>query len=72
MSATVWAKLVTEIAKVVGNWQVSKERNRLQYRIEAAQNYVFVNEKSGEYKDIADAKADKLLLHFRKRIFDSN
>ena len=72
MSATVWAKLATEIAKVVGNWQVSKEKARLKYQIEAGQNYVFVNEKDGEFKNITDKRKEKLLVHFRKRLFDSN
>lgn len=66
------AKAVAEIAKVVGNWQVSKDRNRLLYRIEAAMKYVFVKEKTGEFKDIDDKKQEKLLLHFRKRVFDEN
>ena len=66
------AQAVAEIAKIVGNWQVSRDRNRLMYQIEAAQNYVFVNNKEGEYKDISDDKQKKLLLHFRKRVFDSN
>ena len=72
MSATVWAKLVTEIANVVGNWQVSKEKARLMYRIEAGQSYVFVNEKDGQYKEVTPDKQKKLLVHFRKRIFDAS
>lgn len=66
------AQAVAKIAEVVGNWQVSKERNRLLYRIEASTNYVFVDEKVGEYKDIDDKRQKKLKLHFRKRIFDSS
>lgn len=66
------AQAIAEIAKVVGNWQVSSERKRLNYRLEAAENYVFVNEKSGQYNGISDKKKDQLLYHFRKRIFDSN
>lgn len=66
------AKAIAEVAKVVGNWQVSKDRNRLLYRIEAAVNYVFILEKVGEYSEIDDKRQKKLLKHFRKRIFDSN
>ena len=66
------AQATAEIAKIIGNWQVSKERNRLMYRIEASTNYVFVDEKTGEYADIDDKKEKKLKLHFRKRIFDSS
>ena len=72
MAIEWWAKAVAEVAKVVGNWQVSKEKNRLLYRLEASENYVFVSEKVGEYKDITDEKQKKLFLHFRKRIFDSS
>ena len=68
----LWAQAVAEVAKVVGNWQVSKERNRLLYRLEASTDYVFVDEKSGEYKDIDEKKQKKLKAHFRKRIFDSS
>lgn len=64
------AGMVAQIAKVVGNWQVGSERARLMYRIEAAQDYVFVNERTGEYKNIDFSRATKLLLHLRKRIFD--
>ena len=72
MEVGLWAQAVAEVAKVVGNWQVSKERNRLLYRIEASTNYVFVDEKSGEYKDLDEKKQKKLKKHFRKRIFDSS
>jgi len=72
MSVEWYAKAVAEVAKVVGNWQVSKERNRLMYRIEAATKYVFVDEKSGEFLDINDKRQKKLKKHFRKRIFDSS
>lgn len=72
MSLSIWAGFGKEVAKVVGNWQNSKDRNRLLYRLEAAQNYVFVNERDGEYKDVEPGRAKKLLLHFRKRIFDSS
>ena len=65
-------KAVTEIAKVVGNWQNSKDRNRLLYRIEAAMQYVFVSEKFGKYKKLDDKRQRKLLQHFRKKIFDAS
>ena len=66
------AKAVAEIAKVVGNWQVSKNRNRLLYRIEAAIKYVFVSERFGEYENIDEKRQAKLLKHFRRRIFDAS
>lgn len=66
------AKAVAEIAKIVGNWQVSTDRRRLMYRLEAAQEYIFVDEKGGKYKEVSEKKQEKLKLHFRKRVFDSN
>jgi len=66
------AQAIAGIAKVVGNWQVSKERNRLLYRIEASTEYIFVDEKSGEYSEIDEKKQKKYKLHFRKRVFDAS
>lgn len=48
-----------------------KKIKRLEYRIEAAMNYIFVIEKSGQYSNINEDKQKAFLLHFRKRIFDS-
>ena len=45
---------------------------RLRYRIEAAMQYVFVDEKVGEYADFNEAKRQKYKRHFRKRIFDAS
>jgi predicted component of type VI protein secretion system len=47
-----------------------KKNKRLNYRIEAAMQYVFVTEKTGEYRKISKTKQNKLRLHYRKRIFD--
>ena len=47
-----------------------KKEKRNQYRLEAATQYVFVTEKSGEYSGIDEEKQKKLQLHFRKRLFD--
>ncbi len=43
---------------------------RLNYRIEAAMQYVLVDQKAGEYKNITDKRQAKLKEHFSKRIFD--
>jgi len=66
------AKAVAEIAKVVGNWQVSAERRRMQKAIATAEEYIFVNEGAGEYENIPLAKKGKLLRHFCKRFFTLN
>lgn len=52
------------------NYDIKKEKRHL-YQIEAGMNYVFVSEKSGEFKDISDDRQKKLLEHYRKRLFDA-
>jgi hypothetical protein len=49
-----------------------KTIKRLKYQLEAAQNYIFVDEMSGEYGGMKESKLKKWKLHFRKRAFDSN
>ncbi len=66
------AKAIAEVAKVVGNWQVSRERRRLKVGLEAAEKYIFVNEQGGEFKDISVDRKWKLLAHYRKRFFAHN
>ncbi len=66
------AKAIAEVAKVVGNWQVSRERRRLKEGLEAAEKYIFVNEKEGEYGKIDTDRQWKLLRHYRKRFFAHN
>lgn len=67
---TAIANAITEGAKALGNFLTGKELNRLRYQVEAGFNYVFVDEKSGQYKDISDDEQKKLKIHFRKQIFD--
>lgn len=69
---------ITEIAgtikegfKVIGQYLAGKEIARLKYQLESAQNYIFVDEKSGEYAGISAEKQKDLKIHFRKRAFDS-
>jgi len=66
---TIFARMITEVAKVVGNWQTGKERKKLVSCKEAAQRYIFANEGDGQYKNISDDRRVKLLIHFRKRFF---
>jgi hypothetical protein len=47
-----------------------KKIKRLEYRIEAAMQYVFVDERSGRYKNISSGKKAEMKTHYRKRIFD--
>ena len=66
------AGAVAEVAKVIGNWQVSRERNKMKSAIDAGEKYIFVNERQGEFEDITDKRKNQLLLHFRKRFFANN
>lgn len=74
MSVTAVSEIAAAIKegfKVLGQYLSGKELARLKYQLEAAQSYIFVNERSGEYKDVKPARAEELLAHFRKRVFDS-
>ena len=39
---------------------------------EAAEKYIQVNEKSGEFRDISDERKTKLLLHYARRFWHYN
>lgn len=66
------AEAVKEVSRVIGNWQVSREKNRMQAAIESGERYILVSEKDGEYKDISEERRKQLLRHFRKRFFAYN
>jgi hypothetical protein len=63
---------IKEVAGLVRDLVAGKEVARLKYRAEAGMNYIFVDEKVGEYKDVSAKKQEELKLHFRKRVFDEN
>ena len=66
------AQAIAEVARVIGNWQVSTKRRRMQAALDSAERYIFVNNKEGEYAGITDERKSQLLLHFRKRFFAYN
>jgi len=66
------AQAVAEIAKVVGQWMASADRRKLEAAKDAAEKYIFVNEKSGEFAGISEEKQKDLLSHYRKRFFAYN
>lgn len=70
-TATSIAKAIEKVADLIAQVLSGSVVRRLNYRLEAAQNYIFVNEKTGQYKELADNKRDEYLMHFRKRVFDS-
>ena len=66
------AKAITEGFKLLGQYLSGKEMARVKYQLEAAHQYIFVDEKAGEYGDIKPEKQKDLKIHFRKRVFDSS
>jgi hypothetical protein len=66
------AQAIAEVAKVIGNWQVSSERRRMRAALDSAEKYIFVNEKSGQFAELTEPKQKQLLAHFRKRFFAYN
>lgn len=71
-TATAIAKAIEKVADVLAQILSGAALRRLHYRIEAGMNYVFVDEKVGQYKDISDERQKDLKLHFRRRIFDES
>lgn len=68
------AEAVKEGAKVWNTWLASADKRRMaatikrQNRaIEAAESYIDVDMKTGQYKDITDDRKEKLKIHFTKR-----
>jgi hypothetical protein len=61
-----------EVAGLIREFVSTADVRRLRYRVEAATQYVFVDEGSGEYAKISEDAKKKLKLHFRKRIFDES
>lgn len=43
---------------------------KLKYNKEAGQQYIFVDEKIGKYRDMTDSNIKAWKLHWRKRAFD--
>ena len=72
-------KIVETVGKIFGfgtNLTDPKQADiktikRLRYQLEASHNYIFVNEKAGEFKEITDERKNDLFLHYRKQSFDS-
>lgn len=69
---TALTEAVREVSGLIRELVAGAEVRRLKYRTEAAMEYIFVNEKAGEYKDIKEDRREKLKLHFRKRVFDES
>ena len=70
-SISAIATAIAEGFKTLRDFMSGKEIRRLRYQIEAAQNYIFVDEESGQYAGINEKEKRDHKIHFRKQVFDS-
>ena len=63
---------IAEAIKEFFKWQSTANIRRMKAAIEAAEKYIMVNEKDGEFKNISNSKQKKYLKHYRKRFFAYN
>ena len=66
------AGAIKEGFKFFAQWNKSKEKRRLRVAIEAAEKYIQVSEKFGEFKKIGLKEQTKLLRHYSRRFFHYN
>lgn len=69
---TAISNAVAGVSQVYYEWLKSSERRKMQAAIEAAEKYIFVNEKAGSFSGITDERKERLLSHYRKRFFHYN
>jgi hypothetical protein len=67
---TAVSEAIKEVSGLLKELVAGAEVRRLKYRTEAAMQYVFVDEKAGDYEKITEKRQKDLKSHFRKRIFD--
>jgi len=66
------ADAVREVARVIGNWQVSRDKRRMRACIEAGEKYIQINEKFGQFANISQSRQKNLLRYYRKKFFAYN
>lgn len=66
------ASAIAEGFKILAQVLKGRERARMEAAIQAGEQYIFVDEKSGKYQDISDDRQKKLKVHYRKRFFANN
>lgn len=67
---TALSEAIREVAGLVRELVAGAQVRRLKYQVEAARNYIFVEERQGQYKEITELRRQEYLVHFRKRVFD--
>ena len=66
------ASAIAEFSKTLGIWMASRDRRKMKAALDAAERYIFVNEKSGENAKLTAKQRTALLAKFRKRFFKFN
>lgn len=69
---TAIAGAIAECSKTLGLWLASADRRKLEASKDAGEKYIFVSEKSGEFKDITEKKQKELLAYYRRKFFQYN
>ena len=63
------AEFGTACAKLWHKYLETKDRRRLRAANEAAESFIHIHYRDGEYKQLDSDRRTKLLLHYRKRFF---
>ena len=69
---TAIANAVAEFSKAFGTYMATREVRHLKAALDAAERYIFVNEKTGENAELTDEQQEKLLAKLRRRFFKFN
>ena len=66
------ANAIAECSKVIGQWMSSQDRRHMKAAIDAAERYIFVNERNGENAKLSDKEHAELLKKLRDQFFKFN
>ena len=69
---TAIANAIAEASKVIGQWMASADRRKMKAALDAAERYIFVNEKSGENSKLSEKEREALLKKLRAQFFKFN
>ena len=66
------SEAISEGFKLVGLILRGREKADAESAIQAGEQYIFVDERSGKYEEISESKRIKLKKHYRKIFFKKN
>jgi arabinogalactan endo-1,4-beta-galactosidase len=69
---TAISAAIAEVSGLIKEFISGADIRRMSAAIEAAEQYIMVNEKTGQYKDLTEEKKAQYLTHVRKRFFKYN